>query len=79
MEHQLYPYWVSRQKLGKINVQKQSPEVLYKKSVFKNFANFTGKHLCWSLFLIELQALSAVTSLKRDSHTAVFKLNLRNF
>ena len=46
MEHQLYPYWVSRQKLGKINVQKQSPEVLYKKSVFKNFTNFTGKHLC---------------------------------
>ena len=22
----------------------------------KNFANFTGKHLCWSLFSIQLQA-----------------------
>ena len=22
---------------------------------FKNFAIFTGKHLCWSLFLIKLQ------------------------
>ena len=24
-------------------------------SVLKNFAIFTGKHLCWSLFLIKLQ------------------------
>ena len=24
--------------------------------VLKNFANFTGKHLCWSLFLMKLQA-----------------------
>ena len=27
-----------------------------KKGVLKNFANFTGKHLFWSLFLIKLQA-----------------------
>ena len=27
-----------------------------KKGVLKSFANFTGKHLCWSLFLIKLQA-----------------------
>ena len=25
-----------------------------KKAVFKNFAKFIGKHLCWSLFLTEL-------------------------
>ena len=24
---------------------------------FKAFTNFTGKHLCWCLFLIKLQAL----------------------
>ena len=28
-----------------------------KKCILKNFANFTGKHLCWSLFFIKLQAL----------------------
>ena len=28
-----------------------------KKAVLKNFAIFTGKQLCWSLFLIKLQAL----------------------
>ena len=30
--------------------------VLEKKDVLKNFAHFTGKHLCWNLFLIKLQA-----------------------
>ena len=36
---------------------KQPPEVLLcKKSLFKNLANLTGKHLYWSLFLIKLQA-----------------------
>ena len=30
------------------------PEAFYKKNVLKNFANFRGKHMCWSLFLIRL-------------------------
>ena len=30
--------------------QKQPAEVLCKKNVLKNFANFTGKHLCWIFF-----------------------------
>ena len=30
--------------------QKQPPEVFYKKGVFRNFAKFTGKHLCQSFF-----------------------------
>ena len=28
--------------------QKQPPDVLYRKSVLKNFAKFTEKHLSWS-------------------------------
>ena len=28
-----------------------------KRGVFKNFANFTGKHLCWSLFLNKVTGL----------------------
>ena len=48
-------------------------------------ANFTGKHLCWSLFLIKLQAFRPATLLKRDSNTAatdvlhireIFSLNM---
>ena len=50
-----------------------------KKSVLINFGNFTGKHLCWSLFLIELQAFKPAILLKRDSNTDVFPGNLRNF
>ena len=36
--------------------QKQPPAVFCKKVVLRNFAKFTGKHLCQSLFLIKLQA-----------------------
>ena len=32
--------------------------------VFKNFAVFAGKHLCWSLFLIKLQAWSPFVKLQ---------------
>ena len=28
-------------------LQKQPPEVLYKKDVLKNFEKFTRKHPCW--------------------------------
>ena len=31
-----------------------------KKGFLKNFANFTEKHLCWSLFLINLLAFRPV-------------------
>ena len=40
-----------------------------KKGVLKNCA---GKHLCWSLFLIKLQAFRPATLLKRDSNTSGF-------
>ena len=43
-----------------------------KKSVIKNFASFTRKHLCWSLFLIKLQSWSPAFLLKRDSNRAIF-------
>ena len=43
-----------------------------RKSGLKNFANFTGKHLRWSLFLKKLWTFMPATLLKRDSSTAVF-------
>ena len=42
--------------------QKQPSELFYKKTVLKNFAIFTGKHLCWSSFLIKLQAFRLIPS-----------------
>ena len=42
-----------------------------KKAVLKNFAIFKGKHLCWSLPLIKLQAIRPATLQKRDSNTGL--------
>ena len=50
-------------------VHKQPPEVFFKKDVLKNLANFTGKHLFWSIFLIKL---GPATLPKRDPKTGVF-------
>ena len=50
-----------------------------KKGSLRNFAKFTGKHMCQSLFLIKLQASDLQLCLKRDSGTGVFLLILRNF
>ena len=43
-----------------------------KKAILKYFAIFTEKHLCWSLFIIKLQAFRPATLLKSDSSTGVF-------
>ena len=39
------------------NTRSSHPEVLCKKGVLSNFANFTGKHLCQSLFFNEVAGL----------------------
>ena len=57
-------------------------QIFLKTGVLKKFANFTGKHLCWSLFLIKFQVFRPATLIKRDCNTGVFlwKLwNLRKF
>ena len=41
-------------------------QIFFKLVVLKNFANLTGKHLFWSLFLIKLQVLRTTTLLKGD-------------
>ena len=43
-----------------------------KKYVLKNLAIFTARHLCWSLFLIKLQAFKPATLSKRDSNIGYF-------
>ena len=63
----------------RLKPQKQPLELFCKKGVLRNFANFTGKHLCWSLFLIELQTFRPAALLKIDSNTDVFLWNLQNF
>ena len=40
-------------------------QMFFETRVLKKFAHFTGKNLCWSLFLVK-------SLLKRDSNTGVF-------
>ena len=47
-------------------------QMFFKIGALKNFAYFIGKHQCWSIFLIKLQAWRPATLLKRDSNTGVF-------
>ena len=61
------------------DVQKQPPEVFYKKDPLKNFGKFTGKHLCQSLFFNKVPGLGLQLYLKRHSGTGVFLEILRNF
>ena len=64
--------FVSALKLVLHALQKQPPEVFYKKCILKNFAKFTGKHLCQSLFFNKVAGLGPATLLKRDSGTDIF-------
>ena len=47
-----------------------------KKDVLKTFANFTGKHLYWTLFLIELQALQAPQLYQKKNPAQVFSCGI---
>ena len=35
------------------NVRNSRSQMVFKIRGFRNYANFTGKHLCWSFFLIK--------------------------
>ena len=56
--------------------QKQPPETFYKKEVLRDFPMFTGQHVCWSLFLIKLQAWNFIK--KRLQHRC-FPVNTAKF
>ena len=53
--------------------------MFFKISVLKNFANFSGKHLCWNIFLIKLLALRPATLFKTGSKTCVFFVTFAKF
>ena len=50
--------------------------VSFKIGVFKNFANFSRKHLCWSLFLITLKAFwpkfSKISEIFKNTFICIF-------
>ena len=60
-------------------VQKQPPEVFFKKGVLKNFANFTGKHLCWSLFFNKVADLRVCNFIKKRLQQRYVPVKLAKF
>ena len=46
-------------------IRKQTPEVFCRKGVLRNFAKFTGKYLCHSLFFNKVACLRPATLLKK--------------
>ena len=48
-----------------VTTQKQSSRGVLKKDVLRNFAKFTGKHLCQSLFFNKVAGLRPATLSKK--------------
>ena len=55
------------------------PEVFYKKGVLRNFAKFTRKHLCHSLFFNKVAGLRPATLLKKRLWHSCFPVNFAKF
>ena len=56
-------------------IQKQPPEVFYKKDVLRNFPKFTGKHLCQSLCFNKVAGRRPTNLLKKEILAQVFPVN----
>ena len=57
------------------NVQKQPPEVFYKKGILKYFTIFAEKHLCWNLLLTKLEC----SFMKKGLQHRFFPVNIMKF
>ena len=55
------------------------PKVFCKKGVLRNFAKFTGKHLCQRLFFNKVAGLSPATLLKRSHWHRCFPVTFEKF
>ena len=59
--------------------KKQPPEVFCKKGVLRNFAKFTGKHLCQILFFNKVAGLRPETLFKTRLWHRCFPVNIAKF
>ena len=69
-------HWITETLLLKSCIpllQKQPPEVFFKKALLKNFAIFPGKHLCWNLFSIKLQVCNFIKKVPNFEYYEIFK------
>ena len=64
---------------NKGDTQKHLFADVFKISFLKNFSTFTRKYLCWSLFLIKVQAFRAATLLLRYCKHTCFPVSIAKF
>ena len=57
----LKPYWLNSLE----KARSSRARMFFKIGVLKNFANYTGKHLCWSLFLLNSNLSNIVEFLRK--------------
>ena len=58
-------------------IKSSHQQMFFKIGVLKNFALFTGKHLCWNFFLIKLQVCNFLVNIAKFLRTAFFIKRLR--
>ena len=58
---------------------KQPPKMFCKKGVLRNFAKFTGKHVCQNLFFKKVAGLSPAALLQKRPWHRSFPVNLTKF
>ena len=54
-------------------IQKQSPEVCFKKRCLRNFTKFTGKHVCQSFFFNKVAGLRLTIKVNRPRACSLIK------
>ena len=57
-------------------IRSSCSQIFFKGGIFIKFSIFTGKYLCWSLFLIKLQAYNFI---KKRLHHRCFHMNIAKF
>ena len=64
-----------------LSVKSSRPEVFCKKDVLTNFAKFTGKHFCQSLFLYKVAGLRPMVCIfiKKETLAQMFPVNFAKF
>ena len=78
-KHELSNHFIPKQ-WGKVNDYRSSrAEVFCKKGILRNFAKFTGKHLCQSLFLKKIVGPRPAILLKRRLWHRYFPANFAKF
>ena len=65
--------------LKSYKTRRSCPDVFYKKDVLRNFAKFTEKHLCQSLFFNKVAGLRPATLLKKRLCHRCFPVNFVKF